>query len=165
MPPEAGAPDPRAHGVRIVRIPRVMPGPVRRLRMLRVLWFCLWAAPVLLLRRRIALIVTQTNPPLIVPTVALVAALRRTPFVIIAQDVYPEVLFASGVSRPNTLSARALVRLFAWAYRRAKRVVVLGPFMRERILRKGVSAGRIVTISNWATGVRRREYGPDNPLR
>jgi colanic acid biosynthesis glycosyl transferase WcaI len=165
MPPGAEAVDPSARGVKIVRLPRVIPGPVRRLRMLRVLWFCLCAAPVLLLRRRIALIVTQTNPPLIVPTVALVAALRRTPFVIIAQDVYPEVLFASGVTRPNTLVGRALVRLFAWAYRRAKRVVVLGSFMRQRILHKGVSSERIVTISNWATGALRREYGADNPLR
>jgi len=165
MSPGATAVDPSAHGVKIVRIPRVIPGPARRLRTLRILWFCLCAAPVLLLRRRIALIVTQTNPPLIVPTVALVAALRRTPFVVIAQDVYPEVLFASGVTRPNSLAGRALVRLFAWAYRRAKRVVVLGSFMRQRILRKGVSAERIVTISNWATGALRREHGADNPLR
>src|SRR5437764_6651575 len=108
--PEAGAVDPRAHGIKVVRIPRVIPGPVRRLRMLRILWFCLCAVPVLLLRRRIALIVTQTNPPLIVPTIALVAALRRTPFVIIAQDVYPDVLFASGVIRPDRFAGRALVR-------------------------------------------------------
>lgn len=165
MLPGAGAPDPSAHGVKIVRVPRVIPGPIRRLRVLRVLWFCLCAAPLLLLRRRVALIVTQTNPPLIVPTVALVAALRGTPFVIIAQDVYPEVLFASGVTEPDTLSGRALVGLFAWAYRRAKRVVVLGSFMRQRILRKGVSCERVVTISNWATGALGRECGADNPLR
>jgi colanic acid biosynthesis glycosyl transferase WcaI len=165
VPRGSTAVDPTAHGVRIVRIPRILPGPVRKLRMLRVLWFCLCAVPLLLLRRRIALFMTQTNPPLIVPTVALVAALRHTPFVIIAQDVYPEVLFASGVTTPGSLAGRILARLFAWAYRRATRVVVLGSYMRQRMLRKGVRSERIVTISNWATGVLRREHGADNPLR
>jgi putative colanic acid biosynthesis glycosyltransferase WcaI len=165
LPPGAAATDPTAHGVKIVRIPRILPGPARRLRTLRILWFCVCAVPALLLRSRVALILTQTNPPLIVPTVALVAALRRTPFAIIAQDVYPEVLFASGATSPDGLSGRALTRLFAWAYRRANRVVVLGSFMRQRILRKGVSPERIVTISNWATGALRREHGTANPLR
>jgi len=165
VPPGAAAPDPRAHGVRIVRVPRLLPGPVRRLRMLRVLWFCLWALPLLLLRPRVALFMTQTNPPLVVPVVALVAALRRKPFVIIAQDIYPDVLFASGVSHPRSLAGRLLARLFAWAYRRAHRVVVLGPVMRERVLRKGVRPGRIATISNWATGDLRSERGAENPLR
>jgi len=164
LPPGPPAPDPQAHGVRIVRVPRLLRGPVRRLRLLRVLWFCLCALPTLLLRPRVALFVTQTNPPLVVPAVALVAALRRTPLVIIAQDVYPEVLFASGLSR-GSLSGRLLAHLFAWAYRRAHRVVVLGPFMRERMLRKGVEPERIVTVSNWATGVLRCQRGADNPLR
>jgi glycosyltransferase involved in cell wall biosynthesis len=157
--------DPTAHGVRIVRIPRVLPGPVRRLRMLRIVWFCLCAVPVLLLSRQTALFMTQTNPPLIVPTVALVATIRRTPFVIIAQDVYPEVLFASGIIRPDSLVGRTLARLFGWAYRRATRVVVLGSFMRERVRRKGVRSERIVTISNWATGALGRQHGADNQLR
>ena len=165
VPPGSAAVDPTAHGVRIVRVPRILPGPVRRLRMLRIMWFCLCAVPALLLRRQIALFMTQTNPPLIVPTVALVAALRRTPFIIIAQDVYPEVLFASGVIGPDSLAGRTLARLFAWAYRRAARVVVLGSFMRARVLRKGVRPERIVTISNWATGALRRDHGADNPLR
>jgi putative colanic acid biosynthesis glycosyltransferase WcaI len=165
MPPGAAAQDPRSYGVKVLRIPRIIPGPVRRFRMLRVLWFCLCAAPVLLFRRRIELIVTQTNPPLIVPTVAFVTALRRTPFVIIAQDVFPEALFASGAATPDTLVGRCLMRLFSWSYCRADYVVVLGSFMQRRIRAKGVSPDRIVTISNWATGEIRRQYGQDNPLR
>ena len=165
LPPGAAPINPADHGVRIVRLPRLLGGSVRRLRTLRVVLFCLCALPVLLLRRHAALFMTQTNPPLIVPTVALVAALRRRPFVIIAQDVYPEVLFASGLTDPRSFIGLALACLFAWAYRRATRVVVLGECMRQRLLDKGVNPGRIVTISNWATGVLRREHGADNPLR
>jgi colanic acid biosynthesis glycosyl transferase WcaI len=165
MPPGTTAQDPTSHRVKILRIPGIIPGPVRRFRILRILWFCLCAVPILLYSRRIDLVMTQTNPPLIVPTVALVAALRRIPFLIIAQDVYPEVLFASGAAIPKRFVSRCLVRLFSWAYRRAHQVVVLGPFMRRRVRRKGVSADRIVTISNWATGEIDRRCGQDNPLR
>lgn len=165
MPIADASADPAAHGVSIVRLPRFLPGPVHRMRALRILLLCLCAVPVLLTRRGAALFVTQTNPPLIVPTVAMVAALRRVPFAVITMDVYPEVLFASGLTRAEAPGGRTLARLFAWAYRRAARVVVLGPFMRGRLLAKGVRAERIVTIANWATGDLRSERGEDNPLR
>jgi colanic acid biosynthesis glycosyl transferase WcaI len=156
--------NPSEYGVGIVRVPRILPGAVRKLRALRIVWFCICATPILLFRR-LGLIATQTNPPLIVPTVALVAALRRVPFIIIAQDVYPEVLFASGAAREESLVGRCLARLFSWAYRRADRVVVLGSVMQRRIQAKGVAADKIVTISNWATGELCRHAGADNPLR
>jgi len=157
--------DAQASGVEILRIPRILPGPARRLKGLRIVWFCLAAMPVLLCRGSLALIATQTAPPLIVPTVAIVAALRRIPFVIIAQDIYPEVLFASGVMRARSFLGRSLSWLFAWAYRRAAQVVALGPFMEQRIRAKGVATQRIITISNWATGDLRRHQAADNPLR
>jgi glycosyltransferase involved in cell wall biosynthesis len=165
LPPGSATPDPRAFGVRIMRVPRILPGPVRRLRALRIVWFCVCAVPMLLLRRRLGAIVTLTNPPLIVPAVAFAAALRRVPFIVITQDLYPEVLFASGALSPASLAGRCLSRLFSWAFRRAWRVVVLGPFMQRRVQAKGVSGARIVSISNWATGEIERQIGTDNPLR
>lgn len=157
--------DPTRFGVSIRRIPKVVPGSVRRARMLRLLWFCACALPLLLVRRRVDVIATQTNPPLVVPIVALAAALRRIPFIIIAQDVYPDVLFASGVAKSDSVMGRTLQRLFSWAYKRARRVVTLGSFMQRRIGAKGVDLSRMVTISNWATGDVRPVVGPDNPLR
>jgi colanic acid biosynthesis glycosyl transferase WcaI len=157
--------DPTSYGVNIRRIPKIIPGSVRRMRVLRLLWFCACAAPLLLLRRRVDVIATQTNPPLVVPVVAAVAAIRCIPFIIVAQDVYPEVLFASGALDAASFAGRALARLFSWAYRRADTVVTLGSFMKQRIRAKGVEPDRMVTISNWATGDVRCEPGPGNPLR
>lgn len=162
---EQHAEDPSSRGIRIFRVPRIFPGPVHRLKLIRILWFCLCALPRLFFHRGVDLYVTQTNPLLIVPIVAVVSSLRRKPFIIIAQDLYPEALFAAGVSGPDSLLGRALHRLFSWSYGRATRVVALGPFMRGRILDKGVRAQRIRTISNWATGdIRLRDAG-ENPLR
>src|SRR5262245_21064006 len=156
--------DPTRHGIRIFRIPRILPGRIHRFKLLRIVWFCAYALPWLLWHRDADLLVTQTNPLLVVPTVAFAALVRRKPFIIIAQDLYPEALFASGVTSPDSPVGRALQRLFTWSYRRAAQVVVLGAFMRQRILAKGVDPRHIATISNWATGDT-RTVAEDNPLR
>src|SRR4029077_8221050 len=139
--------DPRAQGVRIRRIPALLRGNIHRAKLLRQLWFYLALAPLLLLRRAPDLFVTQTNPPLAVILVALAARLWRRPLIIIAMDVYPDVLIAHGAGGGATLG-RLLQGAFAWAYRQAQRVIALGPVMRERLEHKGVSAGRIVEIPN-----------------
>jgi len=157
--------DPASRGIKIFRVPRIFPGPVHRLKLIRIVWFCLYALPRLFFHRGVDLYVTQTNPLFIVPTVAVVSYLRRKPFVIIAQDLYPEALFASGLSGSGSLLGGALHRLFSLSYRRATRVVALGPFMRRRILEKGVRAHRVRTISNWATGDIRLVDARENPLR
>ena len=157
--------DPTSFGIRILRVPRILPGPIHRFKLLRIVWFSAVALPRLLLQRGVDLFVTQTNPLLVVPTVAVAAGLRRKPFIIIAQDLYPEALFASGLAAPESLGGRCLGRLFAWSYRRASHVVALGAFMRQRILEKGVNPARVASISNWATGDTRAVALRDNPLR
>jgi colanic acid biosynthesis glycosyl transferase WcaI len=158
-------PDPTASGVRIVRLPRLFGGDIHSFKLLRQLWFYLVAAPALLLRGRPDVFVTQTNPPLLVPLVALVAKLRNRPYIIVAQDLYPEVVVAHGMLRAASLAARLLGRLFGSAYRHARIVVALGPVMAERLQRKGVAPERIVLISNWATGEEGVVRGAANQLR
>lgn len=165
-PLEGEAPtDPRSRGVRIRRIPSLMRGSIHRWKLARQLWFYLALLPLLLLRRPPDVFVAQTNPPLAVILVVAVARLWRRPAVIIAMDVYPEVLIAHGVMRGENLLGQALERLFGWAYRHAQRIVALGPVMRERLQAKGALGGRIVEIPNWATGAPGRLTGADNTLR
>jgi glycosyltransferase involved in cell wall biosynthesis len=132
---------------------------------LRQLWFYLAAVPLVGLRRSPALFIAQTNPPLVVVLVALISMLHRTPLMIVAMDLYPEVIFAHGLAREDSRLGRLLEALFRFAYRRAAIVVALGPTMRERLEDKGVAASRIVEISNWATGDLSVVRGADNRLR
>ncbi|HEY6824397.1 MAG TPA: glycosyltransferase family 4 protein [Steroidobacteraceae bacterium] len=157
--------DPRLLGVRIRRIPRLLPGNVHRGKLLRQLWFYLALAPLVLLRRPPDVFVAQTNPPLGVILVAVAAKLWRRPLIIIAMDIYPEVLIAHGVAGSDAVSTRLLRGAFGWAYRRAQRIVALGPVMRERLEAKGISSRRIVEIPNWATGTQGLITGADNKLR
>src|SRR5262249_44716517 len=106
----------------------------------------------LVFRRKPRALISQTNPPLAVLITSLVARLRRCPLIIIAMDVYPEVLVAHGAVREDSLFARLLGRLFAWSYRSADRIVSLGPVVTRRPRGKTTREDGIVEISNWATG-------------
>jgi colanic acid biosynthesis glycosyl transferase WcaI len=158
------AADPAQQGVIIRRVPKLLSGDIHRFKLARQLWYYCIAAPWLLTRGAAAYL-TQTNPPLIVPLVALIACLRRVPFVIIAQDIYPEILFVHGMISPRRIMARALHAMFRWAYSRAMAVVSLGPTMTQRLVEKGVQRARITEISNWATGEEGIVRGPQNLLR
>jgi colanic acid biosynthesis glycosyl transferase WcaI len=157
--------DPGAAGVVIYRIPRLLPGSIRDHKALKQLWFYLACIPLLLFRRSPELYVTQTNPPLVVPLVALAALAHRRPLVIIAQDIYPEVLFAHGMAKADGLWGRFLSMIFGWAYRRAVKVVALGEVMARRLSSKGVDERHIAVISNWATGELSIDRSEANKLR
>ncbi|MBK6451143.1 MAG: glycosyltransferase [Proteobacteria bacterium] len=155
--------DPALQGVRIRRVPRLLGGDIHRFKILRQAWFCAALLPLLCFRRRPSMFVSQTNPPLAVPLVAAAAMLLRRPYLLIAMDVYPEVLEVHGAIRPRGVASRLLGVVFRHAYRGARRVVALGPVMRERLIAKGVASDRVVEISNWSTGAggdARREERP-----
>lgn len=161
----APSPDPRLHGIRIRRIPSLLRGRIHRAKVIRQLWFYTALLPLLFFRRPPDLIVSQTNPPLAVIAVAAAARLWRKPFIIIAMDIYPEVLIAHGAMRANSVPAAILKRGFGWAYASARRVVALGPKMSERLQTKGVDPTRIVEIPNWSTGAQGLVTGSSNMLR
>lgn len=144
--------DPRDSGVRIRRVPALFGGPIHRLKLLRQLWFYVAVVPLLFLRRRPALLIQQTNPPLGVVLGAIAARLWRRPQVIIAMDLYPEVLFAAQAVRPGSALARILGAVFCWSYRSAARVISLGPVMTDRLIKKDIDPGKIAVIPNWSTG-------------
>ena len=157
--------DPRVYGVELIRLPRIVRGDIHSFKLLRQIWFYLCVTPLLALRRRPSLYITQTNPPLLVPIVALCAWLRRRPFFVVAQDIYPEVLVAHGMAKSQGAPARLLGAVFRWAYRRARRVISLGPTMTRRLVEKGVPEHRVAEISNWATGDESIVKGNANVLR
>jgi glycosyltransferase involved in cell wall biosynthesis len=158
-------PDPAGQGVSILRVPKFPGIDVRKFKAARQVFFYVHAIRHLLLRKPPDLFVAQTNPPLIVVLIAFAARLWRRPLLIITQDLYPEILVAHGTIARLSLVTRALTSVFAWAYRRARKVVSIGSSMTLRLREKGVSADRIVAISNWSTGARRALRREENLLR
>jgi glycosyltransferase involved in cell wall biosynthesis len=95
-------------------------------------------------------ILAMTDPPMAGIAGALVASLRRRPFLYNIQDLHPDMALASGLVRPGPLVS-LWEKLHCWALRRADRLVVLGDDMRERVIAKGVEPGRVVVVRTGAT--------------
>jgi glycosyltransferase involved in cell wall biosynthesis len=119
-----------------------------------------------LLLPRFDVVVTLTTPPIIGLIGTLLGALRGSRHVYWSMDLHPDASLALGRMSRKRLFIQFLAWLSALAYRRADRVVVLGPYMADRIAQKHVAPERIVTISVWS---RRDEIYPipraANPLR
>jgi colanic acid biosynthesis glycosyl transferase WcaI len=162
--PEATAEsqDPRTLGVSIWYVPRFRLWKTSSKSVSSQLWFCVIASMTILFRGRPALFVVQTNPPLVVVALSAIAALLRRPLILIAQDLYPEVMVAHGMLNSESLRGRMLINLFRRSYQSASLVVSLGSGMTARLLDKGVHASRIREISNWATGDPRIVRGSAN---
>lgn len=109
-------------------------------------------------------VMAWTDPPPVAAIAALVARLRRAPFVFVCQDIAPESVIAAGELRNPVMIA--ILRATARAgLKGASRVVSIGRDMNERLLGLGVEAERIVTITNWSDGELVKPLSGPNPFR
>ena len=90
-------------------------------------------------------VVAMTDPPFQGIVGAIVAMLKRKPYVYNIRDMYPDMAVGGSIVEPGRL-ARIWEKLHRWALRRATRVIVLGKDMRARILAKGAEASRVQIV-------------------
>src|SRR5438552_3434606 len=88
-------------------------------------------------------VLAMTDPPFQGIVGALVALLKRKPYVYNIRDLYPDMAVGGSIVRPGMLS-RFWEKLHRWALRRASRVIVLGEDMCARIIAKGVAPASVV---------------------
>lgn len=96
------------------------------------------------------LCICLTTPPYIPLLGLLLRSLRGTKVVYWAMDLYPDVLFATGVLREGSVVSRILESLNRFALRNADRVVVLGRCMEDRVRAKGISPSQVSRIPVWS---------------
>jgi len=90
------------------------------------------------------------HPPLTVGIVAsLIRLFRRIPVVYDIQDMWPDTLRATGMIGSGR-ALRAVGAVCKWVYRRVDRIVVLSPGFKRLLLERGVPAGKVDVICNWA---------------
>lgn len=143
---------PSKHGIKIIHVPIIFESRKFIFRFQNYLFFSLYTFFKLLLINEISLIISQTNPPGVIVSSALISFLKRIPFIIISMDLYPEVLFKN-IKKENILFLhKLLLKVFNKSYRQANKVVSLGKSMSNQLLLKGILMKNIVTIPNWATG-------------
>jgi colanic acid biosynthesis glycosyl transferase WcaI len=113
-----------------------------------------------------AVVIAETDPPLLSVPCALVARLKRSALVNWTQDLFPEI--AEGLHVPGiALVAPALRWLRNLSLKRARTNVVLGEGMAARLRAEGVAPDKIEVIHNWSpVEMDTRSAGPAaKPLR
>jgi colanic acid biosynthesis glycosyl transferase WcaI len=94
-------------------------------------------------------ILAMTDPPFEGIVGAIVALLKRKPYVYNIRDMYPDMAVGGSIVEPEML-AKIWEKLHRWALRRAARVIVLGEDMRARIVAKGVDPTRVLIVRDGA---------------
>jgi glycosyltransferase involved in cell wall biosynthesis len=96
------------------------------------------------------LCICLTTPPYMPLIGIMLRSLRGTKVVYWAMDLYPDVLFTTGVMRADSIPGRVLESLNRFALRNADRVVVLGGCMEQRVREKGIDASHVRRIPVWS---------------
>jgi colanic acid biosynthesis glycosyl transferase WcaI len=104
-----------------------------------------------LLMPRRDLIVTMTDPPLLVVVGRFIARFRKCKHINWCQDLYPDLLPALGIKLPPPV-----MKFFKVTSRRSMkrcdRVIVVGRCMARYLTHSGMDPGRISVIPNWPDG-------------
>lgn len=98
---------------------------------------------------RFDMVVTLTTPPIIGLIGTMLRRFKRSKHIYWSMDLHPDASIALGrMSKRNPVVAW-LAWLSDTVYRRADKVVVLGSYMADRIIAKGVRRDRLTTIPVW----------------
>lgn len=74
---------------------------------------------------------------------------RKVPIVYNLQDVFPDSLVTTGLTKKDTLIWKIGRKIEDYTYRNADKIIVISESMKRNILEKGVPEEKIVVISNW----------------
>lgn len=140
-------------GVRVVRLPLYPSHDSSSLRRsLNYLSFFLSLLAYCLFRARRFDAAYAYHPPITVGLAAALAGrLRRLPFVLDVQDLWPDTVAATGMSGAGRI-ARLLNGICNFVYRRAAAIIVQSNGMRGALIDRGVPAPKITTVYNWSDG-------------
>ncbi len=98
--------------------------------------------------KRTDLIVTMTDPPLLVVAGRILAKRRKSSHIHWCQDVYPDILPVLGMKFPNFIM-KGLQKLSRRSLKSCDKVIVVGRCMAKKLTQIGLSPHRMVTIPNW----------------
>ena len=105
----------------------------------------LWAA---LIMPRHKMVITLTDPPLLVALGRVVARVKKSSHIHWCQDLYPDILPALGMNIPNW-SIDILRKITRKSMRSCDRVVVVGRCMAKHLAHTGFDMSKVSVIPNW----------------
>ncbi len=118
----------------------------------------------LLFRRQADVLITVTNPPLLLWVACVNNLIRGTKYVLIIHDVYPDVAVKLGKIKEGSMIEKLWKKLNRFSYARASKIVVLGSCMKA-VIDAEISKHhqeKIEVIENWADGNFIKPYPREN---
>lgn len=153
--------DPRKHGIKLTKIKTFNQNRFILLRILNLIMFpSLFFMKFLFMKHKPNLILIQTNPPTLILSAALISKIFSIPLVIIAMDIYPEIL----IKKNNNLFFYFVKKIFDYSYAQAEKIIALGPTMKKILLEKVKYKSSVDIIFNWAVGTNKVIRGDKNYL-
>jgi colanic acid biosynthesis glycosyl transferase WcaI len=154
-------------GIRIFRLKTPKSNrPSTALRLLAGLMFTAATFSKLLRGPKYDLIFIVTNPPTLPIAAKLFCKMRRTPYVYLIHDLYPDVATALHVLPRESKIATTFHRLQHGWLHSANSVVVIGRCMRDYLVKEyQLPAERIEVITNWSDADEIRPLGKDTEFR
>jgi glycosyltransferase involved in cell wall biosynthesis len=105
----------------------------------------------LLRHSRYDMVFIVTNPPTLPIAVKVYSRLRRTSYVYLIHDLYPDVATALQVLSPDSFIARVFHRFQRGWLHKARKVVVLGRCMRDYLVQHyQVPSKQVEVVTNWS---------------
>jgi colanic acid biosynthesis glycosyl transferase WcaI len=137
--------------VSIIRIPSTGLG--KRCRLYRAIdfgSFILNCFARMLILPKFDAVVALTSPPLISFLTAIFSIIKRERFYFWIMDLNPDEAIVAGWLRKNSIAAKLLSTLLKYSASKARRLIVLDRFMKERMLAKGVVQEKVIVVPPWS---------------
>jgi len=99
--------------------------------------------------KKVDVIFASSTPPTQGATAALVKKVLRKPFIYNLQDIFPDSMVGTGLTRKGSLVFRIGRIIENFTYRNADKIIVISEDFKQNILAKGVPENKIEVIYNW----------------
>lgn len=95
------------------------------------------------------IIFSESTPPILGATAALIKKKKHLPLVYNLQDIFPDSLVLTGISSENSILWKIGRRIEKFTYAYADRIITISEDFRNNILQKGVPTEKISVVYNW----------------
>jgi glycosyltransferase involved in cell wall biosynthesis len=95
-------------------------------------------------------VLALTTPPLISIMGLILKVVKKSKYVCLVEDLYPDTAVTLGILREKSLSVKVTNLISKTIFENADKIIAISNGMKKRLLGKGIQPERIEVIDNWA---------------
>lgn len=95
------------------------------------------------------IIFSESTPPILGATAALIKKFKKVPFIYNLQDIFPDSLVLTGISKRDSIPWKIGRLIEDYTYKHSDMVITISNDFKTNIIDKGVSEDKIKVVYNW----------------